>query len=202
MSVSSRRQLASGRAFAGQPPGIFAHEVSVGEENMKNVVFAPMITSAVVALGMGILSSTAGAEDNGGATGVSQRDASRFTYARLYCTPDNQSHFGALTVELAKQNFAPPASLIYIGGNQPASSVFLGGFEAHWGAADLANHLYHPTPAVQFITVVEGAFSITTTDGATKELHPGDMVHLEDVAPCEGHITVAGDKAGFLLFTR
>jgi hypothetical protein len=169
---------------------------------MKDAFFAPIVTSAVVALSMCVISSTAQAEDSGAAARVSQGDASRFTYARLYCTPDHQSHFGALTVELAKQNFAPPAALIYIGGNQPASSVFLGGFEAHWGAADLANHLYHPTPAVQFITVVEGAFSMTTTDGETKQLHPGDMVHLEDVAPCEGHITTAGDRVGFLLFTR
>jgi hypothetical protein len=159
------------------------------------------LTSAVAALAACNMSSTAGAEDDRDAARL-QRDASRFTYARLYCTPDNQSHFGALTVELAKQNFAPPAALIHIGGNQPASSVFLGGFEAHWGAADLANHLYHPTPAVQFITVVEGAFSITTTDGETRELRPGDMVRLEDVAPCKGHITVAGDRVGFLLFAR
>ena len=81
---------------------------------------------------MCVISSTAGAEDAGDATS-SQRDASRFTYARLYCTPDNQSHFGALTVELAKQNFAPPAALIYIGGNQQASSVFLGGIRGALG---------------------------------------------------------------------
>jgi hypothetical protein len=168
---------------------------------MKDGPVAQAMTSAVALLSMCIMSSTAGAEDASDAA-RSQPDPSRFPYARIYCTPDNESHFGALTVELAKQNFAPPAALIYIGGNQPASSVFLGGFEAHWGAADLANHLYHPTPAVQFITVVEGAFSITTTDGETREIHPGDMVHLEDAAPCKGHITVAGDKVGFLLFTR
>ncbi len=168
---------------------------------MKEGIVAQAMTSAVVALTMCVISSTAGAEDAGDATRL-QPDASRFAYARLYCTPDNESHFGALTVKLERPNFAPPAALIYIGGNQPASSVFLGGFEAHWGAADLANHLYHPTPAVQFITVVEGVFSITVTDGETKELHPGDMVHLEDAAPCKGHITVAGDKVGFLLFAR
>jgi hypothetical protein len=122
---------------------------------MKNEIVGRTMASAVAALGMGVISSAARAEDVGNATRL-QGDASRFTYARLYCTPDNESHFGALKVDLAKQDFAPPAALIYIGGNQPASSVFLGGFEARWGAADLANHLYHPTPAVQFITVVEG----------------------------------------------
>jgi hypothetical protein len=28
------------------------------------------------------------------------------------------------------------------------------------------------------------------------------VVHLEDVAPCKGHITVVGDTTGFLVFAR
>jgi hypothetical protein len=80
--------------------------------------------------------------------------------------------------------------------------LFFGGFEAHWGAADLTNHLYHPTPAVQFITVAQGVFSITVTDGQTRQLRTGAVVRLEDVAPCRGHITVVGDTTGFLLFAR
>ena len=168
---------------------------------MKGKFGASITISAAVALGVSVTSSTAGAEDIGKATS-SQRDASRFTYSRLYCTPDNESHFTELTAELAKQNFAPPATPLYIGGNQKASNVFFGGLEAHWGAADLANHLYHPTPAVQFITVVEGVFSITATDGETRRLGAGGVVRLEDVAPCKGHITVVGDTTGFLLFAR
>jgi len=156
---------------------------------------------AGVGLGVGAISSVARAEDLAKATS-SQLDASRIAYARLYCTPDNESHFGEVTAELAKQDFAPPAASVYIGGNRPASSVFFAGFEPHWGAPDLANHLYHPTPAVQLLTVARGTFSITTTDGATKELHPGDVVRLEDVSPCKGHITVVGDSTGFLVFTR
>lgn len=157
--------------------------------------------SAAMALSIGVISSTAPAEDIGKGTS-SQLDASRLTYARLYCTPDNESHFAELTAELTKQNFAPPAASIYIGDSQPASSVFFAGFEAHWGAADLANHLYHPTPAVQLLTVAAGVFSITTTDRVTRLLHAGDVVHLEDVAPCKGHITVVGDTTGFLVFAR
>ena len=159
------------------------------------------LMAAGVAIGVGAINSVALAEDLGKATS-SQLDASRLTYARLYCTPDNESHFGEVTTELSKQDFAPPASSIYIGGNRSASSVFFAGFEAHWGAADLANRLYHPTPAVQLLTVVEGQFSITTTDGATRQLHAGDVVHLEDVSPCGGHITVVGDTTGFLVFAR
>ena len=168
---------------------------------MKGKVGAPVTMLAAIAFSMGVIISTGRAEDIGKAPN-SQLDPSRLTYARLYCTPDNQSHFGELTAVLTKQNFAPPAASINIGGYQPASSVFFAGFEAHWGAADLVNHLYHPTPAVQLLTVVEGVFSITTTDGETRQLHAGDVVHLEDVAPCKGHITVVGDTTGFLVFAR
>ena len=78
----------------------------------------------------------------------------------------------------------------------------IAGFGAHWGAADLQTHLNHPTPAVQLFTVLRGVFSITVTDGETRQLHAGDIVLLEDITPCTGHITVVGDKPGFLLFAR
>jgi hypothetical protein len=147
---------------------------------------------SVAALGVGVTGSPARAED----------DASRFTYVRLHCTPDNQSHFSDVTIELAKQNFAPPAAPIAIGGDKPTSRAFIAGFGAHWGAADLQTHLNHPTPAVQLFTVLRGAFSITVTDGETRQLHAGDVVLLEDITPCRGHITVVGDQPGFLLFAR
>jgi hypothetical protein len=160
-------------------------------KRMRRHVGALMIWS-VAALGVSAISSTAKADD----------DASRFTYTRLHCTPDNQSHFTDVTIELAKENFAPPAAPIAIGGNKPTSRAFIAGFAAHWGAADLQTHLNHPTPAVQLFTVLRGVFSITATDGETRKLHAGDMVLLEDITPCRGHITVVGDEPGFLLFAR
>ncbi len=156
---------------------------------MRRQVGALMISS-VVALGVSVISSTAKAED----------DASRFTYVRLHCTPDNQSHFTDVTIELAKENFAPPAAPIAIGGHKATSSAFIAGFGAHWGTSDRRTHLYHPTPAVQLFTVLRGVFSITVTDGETRHLHAGDVVLLEDTTPCRGHITVVGDKPGFPAF--
>ena len=168
---------------------------------MRDDAGAAIVMTAVLALAMGALSSTAGAEE-AGTKMQSQNDASKFSYVRLYCSPDHETHFADLTAKLAEQNFAPPSAPIYIGGKQPASSVFFAGFGPHWGAADLVNHLYHPTPAIQFLTVAKGQFSITATDGETRRLHAGDVLHLEDVAPCKGHITVVGDTVGFLVFTR
>lgn len=168
---------------------------------MRNETVAAIVNIAALALAMGAVSSTAGAQE--ASTKIrSQNDASKFSYVRLYCSPDHETHFADLAAQLAEQNFAPPAAPIYIGGAQPSSSMFFAGFAPHWGAADLVNHLYHPTPAIQFLTVARGVFSITATDGETRRLHPGDVLHLEDVAPCKGHITVVGDTVGFLVFTR
>ena len=165
--------------------------MAAGRKSRRRQAGALMV-SAIVALGAGVIGSTAKAED----------DDSRFTYVRLHCTADHQSHFSDVTIELAKQNFAAPAAPIAIGGNKPTSRAFIAGFGAHWGAADLQKHLNHPTPAVQLFTVLRGEFSITATDGETRQLHAGDLVLLEDITPCRGHITVVGDKPGFLFFAR
>jgi hypothetical protein len=129
-------------------------------------------------------------------------DPSRFTYARLYCTADGETHFQDETLDLRKMNFAPPASPIYIGSNLTGAGAFVGGFGQGWGADDLQNRLNHPTPAVQFIIVLRGAFSITVTDGETRQFHTGEVLRLEDISPCKGHITVVGDQPGFLMFAR
>src|SRR3974390_2040204 len=75
-------------------------------------------------------------------------DPSRFTYARLYCGPDGETHFQDVTVELRELNFAPPAPPIHIGRDLSTSRAFFGGFGAGWGAHDLEPRLNHPTPAI------------------------------------------------------
>ena len=135
-------------------------------------------------------------------TAQASHDPSRIAYLRLYCTPDNNSHFQSVTGKLRKTNFAPPAAPLYIGNNGRASTAFFGGFDAGWGAHDLESRLYHPTPAVQFLIILKGDFSITATDGETRRFRSGDVLRLEDTAPCKGHITAVGDKPGFTMFVR
>jgi hypothetical protein len=138
-----------------------------------------------------------------GAVDSPSQDPSRFTYTKIYCTPDLETHFQEVTVELAKTSFAPPAAPVYVGSRLPASSTFLVGAEAHWGTEDLKNHLNHPTPAAQFAVVLRGVLSITTTDGTAKRFHPGDLIQLEDTSPCKGHISVnEGGAPGFVFFAR
>ena len=115
------------------------------------------------------------------------KDPSRFTFARLYCGPDGSTHFQDVTTELRATNFAPPAPPVHIGSDFPVSCAFFGGLDAHWGAHDLENRLTHPAPATQFGIVLQGNFSITATDGETRQLRPGNVFRLEDTSPCKGH---------------
>jgi len=124
---------------------------------------------------------------------------SRFTYTRIYCTPDTETHFENVTVELSKTNAAPPAQPLYAGGNRQVSSTLFLGADARWGTHDLENRLNHPAPAAQFVVVLAGVFSVTTTDGKTRQFSAGDVVRVEDTASCKGHITVMGDKPVYLV---
>lgn len=152
------------------------------------------IVSAVLVSGCGAVSLNA--------TQSPSHDPSSFTYTRIYCTPDTESHFENVAVGLAKISFAPPAPPIYIGGKRPATSAFFGGFDPHWGSHDLEDRLNHPAPANQFVTFLAGVVSITTTDGETRRFRAGDVLWTEDTAPCKGHIFVVGDKPAFLMFAR
>jgi hypothetical protein len=126
----------------------------------------------------------------------------RFTYPRVYSTPDGTSHFEDVSVELRETNFAPPAAPVWIGGHVAASSAFFGGFEPGWGTHDLETHLCHPAPAAQFIIILQGEFSVTVMDGETRRFRPGDVFRLEDTPPSQGHISVVGDKPGLFMFVR
>ena len=130
------------------------------------------------------------------------QDPARFTYTRIYCTPDTETHFENVAIELSKTNVAPPASPLYAGGSRQVSSALFVGADAQWGTHDLKNRLNHPAPAAQFVVILSGVFSVTTTDGEMRRFLPGDVVRVEDTKPCKGHITVVGDKPGLLMFAR
>lgn len=130
-------------------------------------------------------------------------DPSVFTWARIYCTADNESHLTTESVVLDETNFAPPAPPLYIGGGGAVGMTFFGGFEPDWGAADLEQKVYHPAPAVQWLTVLTGTIYVETTDGDSREFRAGDVMHLEDAAPCRGHIShITSDEPVFVQFVR
>ena len=129
------------------------------------------------------------------------QDPSRFTYTRLYCTPDNESRFETVTVDLGKVDAAPPAPPIFAKAN-PASRMSFVGFDPLWGTADLKARKFHPSPSAQFVVYLQGVMSITATDGDTRQFGPGDVLRVEDTAPCRGHISVVGDRSSFAAISR
>jgi hypothetical protein len=116
---------------------------------------------------------------------------SKFTYTRIYCTADNETHFENVTVDLAKVGAAPPAPPMYIiTGGLPATRTNFAVFEPRWGSEDLAKGAYHPAPGAQFTAVLEGLMSITSSDREARRFRAGDVIRVEDTAPCKGHISV------------
>jgi uncharacterized protein DUF861 len=145
----------------------------------KKVFFS--IVCAVLLLGCGTgLFKTAQSQSN---------DPSRFIYTRLYCTPDIETHFETVTINLSKIDAVPPALPVYAGGRKPASLVVFTGYDAHWGTHDSQTRVNHPAPAAQFVVFLAGIMSVTTTDGETRHFRTGDLLRVEDTAPCKGHIT-------------
>ena len=128
-------------------------------------------------------------------------DPSRLTYARLYCSADNESHFETATVELGRVEAAPPAPPSFAKGNAATRMVFAA-FDARWGAEDLQGRKFHPAPAAQWVVYLEGVMSITVTDGETRRFAAGDVLRVEDTAPCKGHISVVGDEPSFTMIAR
>lgn len=129
------------------------------------------------------------------------QDPTRISYTRIYCTPDNESHFETVTNDLAKVDAAPPAQPFYAKGG-PATRAAFAVFEAGWGAQDEKAKKYHPAPAPQYVIYLAGTMSVSTSDGRTQQFQAGDVLRVEDVAPCKGHISVAGTSTVYTMVVR
>jgi hypothetical protein len=98
-----------------------------------------------------------------------------YTYTSLYATPDNETHFRTVQVQLDPvENFALPAQPVGIGGSQVSSRAFFLAFPLKWGESDLQRGIWHPTPVRQFGTVLRGHIVTYASDGATLDMGPGD----------------------------
>lgn len=128
-------------------------------------------------------------------------EPSRVSYTRIYCTPDNESHFDTVTTDLVKVDAAPPALPFYAKGSS-ASRVAFAAFEAGWGAQDESAKKYHPAPAPQYVIYLAGQMSVITSDGQIRQFRVGDVLRVEDVAPCKGHISVAGTTPVHTMVVR
>ncbi len=129
-------------------------------------------------------------------------DAPNASYTRIYCTPDNETHFDTVAVNFTPIAAAPPAPPFYRGTATTASRAVILAFGARWGADDLAARRWHPAPVANTVVLIRGTFSITTTDGETRRFSAGDLIRVEDTAPCKGHVTVVGEEPAMVLLVQ
>ena len=154
------------------------------------------ISSAVLAL-LGSACSTLAPESST----QTAKDPARVSYTRLYCTADQEARFERVTAALDKREGVPPAPSAF-GRLGAASSMALAGFGPHWGANELESRKFYTPPAVQWVVYLEGGMAVTASNNETRHFRAGDLLRVEDVAPCKGHISVVGDETTFVLIVR
>ncbi len=103
-------------------------------------------------------------------------------YFDLYVDDAGESHFRDVDVALEERSFAPPAKAIEISKTEPASGMLFLRLRAGW------NEPIHPTPVTQTLICLHGRVRVTASDGATREIGPGDVWRMADTHG-KGHHT-------------
>jgi len=103
-------------------------------------------------------------------------------YTRIYADKAGESHFDDIDIELAPQNFAPPAPPLNLSAFSPALQYAFCSFPAGW-RGDL-----HPVPHRQFFFVIFGEIAGQVSNGEVRYFKAGDVVLGEDTAG-KGHVT-------------
>lgn len=112
----------------------------------------------------------------------------------IYGDEQGETHFRKSNVEFELRDFAPPSAPIEISAEIPATTSLFLSAPPGWDDA------FHPSPRRQLAILLDGALSVTVTDGETVMMKPGDIVLLNDQGT-KGHLSkVQGDRpVRFLL---
>jgi hypothetical protein len=127
---------------------------------------------------------------------------SQISYTQIYASSDGETHFRDVTVPLTRFSPAPPAQPFAQSALQSATTIRHAAFEAHWGVYDRDHNIFHNASERRFVSVRRGISWVRTSDGETRQFHPGDVFEAIDVAPSKGHITWVGDEPSIVLFSN
>lgn len=115
---------------------------------------------------------------------------------RLVTTDDGSSDFVETELPMTARDVAPPAAPLDVTEAMGAAGVVF------WRAPSGWDGRRHPSPARQWVHVLQGAIEIEAGDGTTRLLGPGDGVLLEDVTG-SGHTTrVVSEEPAFGMFVQ
>ncbi|WP_254696891.1 cupin [Octadecabacter sp. SW4] len=112
-------------------------------------------------------------------------------FHRLYSDAQGESHWQDVDVELRERTFAPPAKAIEISTPETARQTMFLRLRAGW------DEPIHPTPVAQKLVCLAGSVRVTASDGAFRDIGPGDVWHMEDKHG-KGHHTVVTSDEDFL----
>jgi hypothetical protein len=126
---------------------------------------------------------------------------SSVTYPQIYATPDGETHFREVTLPLTQISLAPPASPIYYGPVQSATTLRWAVFPKHYGIEELQQNIRHNPSALRFFSIREGKIGVKTSDGEVRYFQKGDIVEAIDGAPSKGHITWS-EQGAVALFSN
>lgn len=108
------------------------------------------------------------------------------TYARLYSSPDGESHFEDVQIQFKEVDFAPPAPPMSISPFVATVQCAFMNFAPGWHSD------CHPAPRRQFFFCLSGTAEIAASDGEVRTFGAGDILLMEDTAG-KGHASrVAG----------
>ena len=117
-------------------------------------------------------------------------------FVRIFSDRQGESHFEDGELQLADTDFAPPAPPFLVSAPFAASGSLFASMPAAWSAD------WHPTPRRQFWCQLSGELEVEVSDGSKRNMEPGSIVLVEDVAG-RGHRTrVVGNSAVTGLFVQ
>ena len=112
-------------------------------------------------------------------------------FYKLTSDADGESHWEDVEVALEEKTFAPPAKAIEISTPEAVRNFMFLRLRAGW------DEPIHPTPVAQKLVCLAGTVRVTASDGAFRDIGPGDVWHMEDKQG-KGHHTVVTSDEDFL----
>jgi len=110
-------------------------------------------------------------------------------YTRIFADEEGETHFEDVEIELAFDQYAPPAPPFMVSELGSATHYGFSQFPSGWVGE------WHPAPRRQFYIILSGEVECTVSDDEIRVFGPGDIVLLEDTTG-KGHATkVVGSKA-------
>ena len=99
---------------------------------------------------------------------------SNIEYLRIYSDAEGCSHFEIKTVDLASQDYAPPAPALNTSAGAAAEKIVFLELPVGWYG------VWHPTPVRQWLILMTGACEFEVGNGKRAIRKAGDVVMLDD----------------------